>query len=382
MFSTSDAFAVVQGLLGARVAGRMLLSAAGDPLTRTSRPPAGSGSVSAVVPVLGERGRLGPCLEGLAAQGPWLREILVVDGGSTDGTQDLILNHAARDPRIRLIDASPVPADWNGKAWGLESGLAASADSEWIVTIDADVRPGPDLIASLLAHAQQSGLEAFSAAPRLELSGAAEALVHPSMLTTLVYRFGLPGNAPAEPRAVQADGQCFFVRRSALLATAAIAAAHASRCEDVTIARVLAASGVPVGFFEGGELATVAMYANAAECWRNWPRSLTMRDAFVGPLDLALGLAEIGLVQALPLALTLWLAARGERNSPLFRVNAALAALRLGTLAGTRRAYRSTPWTYWLSPVTDLSVTARLIFEVFWPEQTWRGRSLVPERSA
>ena len=124
------------------------------------------------------------------------------------------------------------------------------------------------------------------------------------------------------------------------------------------------------------------MYANAAECWRNWPRSLTMRDAFVGPLDLALGLAEIGLVQALPLALTLWLAARGERNSPLFRVNAALAALRLGTLAGTRRAYRSTPWTYWLSPVTDLSVTARLIFEVFWPEQTWRGRSLVPERSA
>ncbi len=379
MISTSDAFAAVQGLLGARVASRMLLSAAGDPLARAVAPPAGSGAVAAIVPVLDEERRLGPCLEGLCAQGPWLREILVVDGGSSDGTRDLVLAHAARDPRVRLVDAAPVPADWNGKAWGLESGLRASGDVEWIVTVDADVRPGPDLVASLLTHAVSSNLDAFSAAPRLRLSGPGEALIHPAMLATLVYRYGLPGNVATRPRAVQADGQCFFVRRSALLATDAIAAAHASRCEDVTIARVLAASGSPVGFFEAGELAEVEMYASAAECWENWPRSLPMRDAFTTPLDLALALGEVTLVQALPLALTAWLAARGDTRSPLFRVNAALAALRLGTLGGTRRAYRSVPWTYWLSPALDLSVALRLIVAAFARDASWRGRALVRE---
>jgi dolichol-phosphate mannosyltransferase len=360
----------------------MLFTAAGDPLNRVARPPAGAGTVCAVVPVLDERARLGPCLDGLRAQGAWLTQILVVDGGSRDGTQALVAEHAARDARIRLIDASPVPPNWNGKAWGLESGLRASGDATWILTIDADVRPAPELVSSLLAHAELSRLDAFSAAPRLRLSGPGEALVHPAMLATLVYRYGLPGNVATTPESVQADGQCFFVRRSALLDTGAVAAAHASRCEDVTIARVLVTSGIPVGFFEAGELAGVEMYANLAECWQNWPRSLPMRDAFTRPLDLVLALAEIGLVQALPLALALWLAARGDRESALFRVNAALAALRLGTLAGTRRAYLETPWTFWLSPATDLSVAARIALSAFSREERWRGRTLVSERAA
>ena len=382
MISTSDAFAALQGLLGARVASRMLFSAAGDPLNRVAQPPPGAGRVSVVVPVLDEVARLGPCLDGLRAQGPWLHEILVVDGGSQDGTQDLIAEHAARDPRVRAIDAAPVPHEWNGKAWGLECGLRASAGNDWILMLDADVRPAPDLVASLLAHAELSRLDAFSAAPRLQLSGAAEALIHPAMLTTLVYRYGLPGNVATEPLAVQADGQCFFVRRSVLLATDAIGAARASRSEDVTIARILVASGTPVGFFEAEELAVVDMYANAAECWRNWPRSLPMRDGFTRPLDIALALAEISLVQTLPLPLSLWLAARGDRTSALFRVNATLAAMRLGTLAGTRVAYDGAPWTYWLSPATDLPVAARIAFSAFSREARWRGRTLVSERAA
>jgi dolichol-phosphate mannosyltransferase len=382
LISTSDAFAAVQGLLGARVAGRMLLSAAGDPIPTVTQPPVAAGAVCAVVPVLDEERRLGPCLEGLRAQGPWLREILVVDGGSRDGTRDLVAAHAACDERVRFVDASPVPDAWNGKAWGLECGLRASGDAEWILTIDADVRPAPDLTASLLAHAAASGLEAFSAAPRLRLSGAAEALLHPSLLATLVYRYGLPGSVATEPRAVQADGQCFFVRRDALLETNAIAAAHASRCEDVTIARALVTSGRPVGFFEAQQLATVEMYASAAECWDNWPRSLPMHDQFTRPLDLALAFAELALVQAAPLAIVVACLARGDTTSRLFRLNAALAALRLGTLAGMRRAYDGVPLTYWLSPTTDIAAVARIVTSALSREQTWRGRSLVRERGA
>ena len=98
--------------------------------------------------------------------------------------------------RVRLIDASPVPSDWTGKAWGLYVGLKnAAANAEWVLSIDADVRCSPLLVPSLLAHAERTGVSTFSVATRQHLSGLADALLHPSLLTTLVYRLGIPGKA-------------------------------------------------------------------------------------------------------------------------------------------------------------------------------------------
>ena len=71
----------------------------------------------------------------------------------------------------------------------------------------------PLLTRSMLAHAGQHALAALSIATRQEIAGLGEGLLHPALLTTLVYRFGLPGNASRAPREVQANGQCFLVRR-------------------------------------------------------------------------------------------------------------------------------------------------------------------------
>jgi len=43
-------------------------------------------SVSVIVPARNEARRIGPCLAGLRTQGAPLDEVIVVDGGSTDGT--------------------------------------------------------------------------------------------------------------------------------------------------------------------------------------------------------------------------------------------------------------------------------------------------------
>jgi glycosyltransferase involved in cell wall biosynthesis len=57
------------------------------------------------------------------AQPETVAEILVVDGGSTDGTQSLVERYQSRDRRVRLVDAGPVPGGWTGKAWGLYLGF-------------------------------------------------------------------------------------------------------------------------------------------------------------------------------------------------------------------------------------------------------------------
>jgi dolichol-phosphate mannosyltransferase len=98
-----------------------------------------------------------------------------------------------------------------------------------------------------------------------------------------------------------------------------------------------------------------------------------MRDRHSG-LAGRIGLAEVLLVQALPLWLaSLWTWRLGRRE-PATLVNTALLMARLGVLGGTARAYTSPPPTYWLSPLADLPVAMRLMAMWRRRRHRWRGR--------
>lgn len=377
-----QALLFVQIVIGARVLARLVRTAGGERIADFNRTTTQRETVSAIVPVLNERERLAPCLDGLIAQGPELREIVVVDGGSADGTQALAASYQEADARVRLVHATPIPANWNGKAWGLEIGAChADPRAPWLLTVDADVRPKPPLTASLLAHAARTRLGVLSVATEQELADWGSGLVHPALLVTLVYRFGIPGHATRRVAAVQANGQCMLLRRDLLERVGGFAAVKASRCEDMTLARSLATMGEPVGFFETDGLVSVRMYESGWETFVNWPRSLPLRDHLAGRSWLV-GLVEITLVQALPLAIVLILVA-GARSPEtrtrgwLLAVNLVLLAMRLGILVGTVRAYRRPPLTYWLSPLLDLPAVVQLWCSALAREHRWRGRILV-----
>ena len=326
-----------------------------------------------ILPVLNESPRLSKCLDSLITQPQEAAEILVVDGGSTDGTQEIVKRYQARDERVRLIEASPMDPAWTGKAWGLHVGLQSSdANFEWILCVDADVRASPQLLRSLLHHAAWTGVSSFSVATTQRLSGAADALVHPALLTTLIYRFGSPGRATKNVHKALANGQCFMSRRHTLLRTDAFQAARSSLCEDITIVRRLAECGEAVGFYEGRGLIEVRMYDDWRETWRNWPRSLAMRDKYFGWREW-LGLLKVLLFQALPLPVFLLCAISGRFSLLLFAAGT-LTLLRLGVLVGIARAYKSRPWSYWLSPLLDLPVALKLFASALTRRHVWRGK--------
>lgn len=372
------ALLVVQAAVAVRVLARLARTARGRRIAALERLPSADGSVTVLLPVLNEQARLGPCLEGLLGQGSELHEIVVADGGSEDGTADLVHGYMVRDVRLRFVDASEVPPGWNGKAWGLQVGLERAAlTTTWVLTMDADVRPKPGLIASLVAHAERTGLGVVSVATEQELAGPGTALVHPALLATLVYRFGIPGHAICRPEDVQANGQCLLIRRDLLANVGGFEAGRMSICDDVTVVRRLAASGYPSGFFEAPGLVSVRMYESGRETLVNWTRSLTLRDHLAGRSALA-GLLEITLAQALPLVLV---AMRPGRPSVvgywLRALNLGLLLARLGVLVGTRRAYGRAPWTYWLSPLLDLPVAVLLWRSALARRHRWRGREVI-----
>ncbi|MFM7424702.1 MAG: 2'-O-glycosyltransferase CruG [Elainella sp.] len=342
------------------------------------------GKVSIVVPTLNEAARIQPCLEGLGKQGYEVREVIVVDSRSTDGTPDLVKAVQQRDPRFRLVTDDPLPADWVGRPWALHTGLMqSSAQSEWILGIDADTQPQPGLVASLIATAEQQGYDLVSLSPRFILKDLAELWLQPALLITLVYRFGASGSDPDGPERVMANGQCFLCRRSLLMALGGYSSARRSFCDDVTLARHAAQAGAKVGFLDGAKVLKVRMYEGALETWREWGRSLDLKDAAsaaqkwgdllfltavqAAPLPLVLvGLACLGLgIHTLPVLILLGL-------------NALLLLIRFALILAISPSYDLTQavatWPFWLSPLADPLAVYRILLSSLRQPTQWRGR--------
>ncbi len=256
-------------------------------------------TVSVLVPTLNEGRRIGPCLAGLHQQGAPLTEIIVIDSGSTDDTRDQVEAMRAVDDRFRLIDDRPLPEGWIGKVWALERGRAV-ATGEWLLGIDADTEPRPGLVAGVIEAARANRFDMVSFAPRFAGMTPAEQWVQPAMLTTLIYRTGAAGGRGTRPDRVLANGQCFLARASLLAEGGGYAPARRSFSDDVTLARHYAASGARVGFLDGSRLYVVRAYESLGQMWREWGRSIDLRDS-TSRVRQAVDLVLLVFAQALPI---------------------------------------------------------------------------------
>ena len=337
------------------------------------------GAVSIIVAALNEAHRIAPCLDGLVAQGAVVREILVVDSGSQDDTAALVLAAARSDPRIRLLRDPPLPPGWVGKVWALQHGLQ-HASGEWVLGIDADTAPHPGLAAGALHAANRHHYDAASFAPRFQMSTAAERWLQPALLVTLVYRFGAAGTDASGER-VMANGQCFLARRSTLLAVGGYSSARASFSDDVTLARHLARAGHRVGFLDGSRLYDVRSYSSAREAWREWGRSLDLKDStsLVRQWGDVLFLA---VVQGTPipvlvaLAFLAWLRPAFTLSSatPVLASSIALLAVRVLLQRALAPSYAERGLAFWLSPLADPLAALRIFISTVRRPTAWRGR--------
>ena len=356
------------------------------PIVPKTATPDQLGVVSVVIPTLNERDRLTPCLVGLSQQSYEVREIIVVDSRSTDGTPELVKNAQEKDPRFRLITDDPLPPDWVGRPWALHTGfLHTSPDSQWFLGMDADTQPKPGLVAGLIEAAEAEKFDLVSLSPQFILKYPGEWWLQPALLITLVYRFGPTGSDTESAERVMANGQCFLCRREVLTQVEGYTSAKGSFCDDVTLARYAASCGFKVGFLDGAKVVKVRMYEGAKETWKEWGRSLDLKDASsTGQLwsDLWLLLS----VQGLPLpASLLFLSCLGLGiSSPSVTaaagLNLFLFLIRCALLFAIAPSYDRTQasassWLFWLSPIADPLAVLRIFLSAIQRPTSWRGRS-------
>jgi len=127
--------------------------ATGD--TDSSRPFSSSrpegGKVSVVIPCYNQARFLGEAIQSVLCQGYTDLEIIVVDDGSEDGTEEVASAYAKEDPRVRLIRQEN-----RGLAASRNRGLAGAA-GEYVVFLDSDDR--------LVSEALEVGVRELEAHP-------------------------------------------------------------------------------------------------------------------------------------------------------------------------------------------------------------------------
>ncbi|MDF5724498.1 MAG: glycosyltransferase family 2 protein [Rhizonema sp. PD37] len=342
------------------------------------------GSVSVVIPTLNEVLRISPLLAGLSRQSYEVREIIVVDSKSQDGTPDLIKAAQQQDPRFRLMTDDPLPSGWVGRPWALHNGfLHTSEASKWFLGMDADTQPSPRLVAGLVKIAEAKGYDLVSLSPQFILKYPGECWLQPALLMTLLYRFD-PAGVDTQPERVMANGQCFLCRRSVLAAVNGYTSSRGSFCDDVTLARNIAASGFKVGFLDGAKVLKVRMYEGAMETWKEWGRSLDLKDAS-SQSQLWGDLWLLTSVQALPLPIILTylflsppLALSPSPPLLLLGLNLFLFVIRFAMLLAIAPSYDRTQakggWLFWLSPLADSLAVLRIFLSAFHTPREWRGR--------
>ena len=259
-------------------------------------------AVTILAPMRNEAENVPEFISALSAQmGVRNLRIIVINDGSTDKTAELLDTVIGNDKRFAVIDSPVQRLGWLGKVSALQTGYQA-AESEYIITLDADVRLEPNAVMRAITQLERLKLDFTSPYPTQIAHTFPEKLIQPllhwSWMSTIVLR--LAEKYPRRSTAV-GNGQFFVVRKSALDAVDGFTSVSNQILDDIELARSLIGAGFKGVVTEGSGIASTRMYSSLDEIRQGYGKSLW--KAFGGPIGTVIAIAFIFLTGIVPVIL-------------------------------------------------------------------------------
>jgi hypothetical protein len=229
-------------------------------------------SLSAIVPARNEERTIARVVASLAEQ-PEIREIVVVNDQSSDGTAGILQSLTAEQPKLQTFEAEPLPPGWVGKNHAAWLG-AKRAKGDWLLFTDADAVHLPGSAARALADAESFEAALVSYSPEQEMHTWWERALIPFIYCRLSQLYSYAAiNSPDSPAAA-ANGQYLLIRRDAYEQIGGHAAVRGEVLEDVALARLAKSAGFRLHFGPGDGICRVRMYASFGAMWEGWTKNL------------------------------------------------------------------------------------------------------------
>jgi chlorobactene glucosyltransferase len=245
--------------------------------------------VSIIVPARNESVNISVCVASLLNSVYPRMEIIVVDDGSVDGTDDIVrilVEHAKG--RLRLVEGQALPDGWLGKPWACWQGYC-EARGELLLFTDADTRHDDTLLGHAVGALQKHGVDLVSVMPRQLMGSFWERLILPQIFTVLSMRYHDLDriNRTTRPKDVIANGQFILVRREAYERVGGHEALRDEVVEDQQLAQRMVAAGRRIFIAHAHDVMDTRMYRSLHGIVEGWTKNLALGSRRAAPAWIA-----------------------------------------------------------------------------------------------
>ena len=263
---------------------------------------AAEADVSVIIPARNEARNIEWVVRSVLSNGAAVREVIVVDDGSTDGTAAIVESVGTWDARVTLLRSAALPPGWNGKQHACWQGANAASGTR-LLFLDADVRLEPTCLPRMAAFQRASGAALVSGFPKLVCVQALEKLLLPKIHFVLLsyLPFAMMRRMPTAPALAAGCGQFLLCTREAYFASGGHAATtpvmlRSTMHDGLKLPKLFREKGFATDLADITDLASVRMYRTNKEVWYGLGKNATEGMASPGrivPFTLLLLLGQV-----------------------------------------------------------------------------------------
>ena len=209
------------------------------------------------------------CLRSLVGAKYPSKEILVVDGHSTDGTREILQKFSGQ---ITVVEEDPLPPGWVGKGWACHIGYKR-AIGDLLLFTDGDSIHATDSLTRAVDYLQATKADLLTLAPGTILRTFWEKVLQPPIFLLIMVLVGGKLVNDDNRKNALGNGQYMLFRREAYEKVGGHEAVRAKIVEDYNLARLIKQLGLRLRFVTAQDALRVRMYSSLAEIWRGWRKN-------------------------------------------------------------------------------------------------------------
>ncbi|MBI4015475.1 MAG: glycosyltransferase [Candidatus Aenigmarchaeota archaeon] len=263
-------------------------------------PPAGKiqyyPMVSIIVPVRNEIDNIKLCMESILNLDYPNKEIIAVDGSSTDGTYEYLKTLKG----IKLIHEESLPSGWVGKNYACFLGYKASK-GEFLLFTDGDTTHHKDLLKNSISYSMEQKVGLLTLGPKLFYRVFSEKIILPFIVGVITTLSGGKKVNDDNSGSWMADGQYMLFDRNAYEKIGGHEKVKGNMIEDVSLAGLIKTSGLRLRVLTAQNYFETRMHQNFSELLESWTKNFY---AFTNhrPAKAALILLYVSVFYLLPAA--------------------------------------------------------------------------------
>lgn len=226
-------------------------------------------TVSIILPVRNQASTVENCVRSLVQLDYRNREIIVVDGQSTDGTTEII---SGFQDQIIILQEEPLPSGWVGKNWACHAGVRR-AQGDLLLFTDGDSIHSQNSLTRVVDYLEKNNADMVTLAPGTVLKGFWEKLLQPPIFWLIMLLVG--GKQVNDDKKLNAigNGQYMLFRREVYEKIGGHQAVKEKIVEDYALARLAKRAGYRLRFLTGKDAVAVRMYDSLPSIWRGWRKN-------------------------------------------------------------------------------------------------------------